>query len=141
MELALLVYGISLLHSVGIVTAISVLVCFATAAVFLIYRMADCGQEEYLNAEKNKKRAESAEWAMKWAKRWATAGAIGVLILVIVPTEKTAYTMVGAYAAQKIAENEKVQDTGQKVLTIINQKLDSYIQEGIESLEKKASKK
>ncbi len=51
---------------------------------------------------------------------------------VIVPTEKTAWLMVGAYAGQKVAENEKVQELSGKVLTIIEKKLDAYIIEKAE---------
>jgi hypothetical protein len=61
-------------------------------------------------------------------------------VTVLIPNEKTAYTMVGAYAAQKVVENNKVQDMSGKVLTIINQKLDTYIDEGIQEAEKKAEK-
>jgi hypothetical protein len=49
--------------------------------------------------------------------------------------------MVGAYATQKIAENDKVQETGGKVLKIINQKLDTYIDDGIAEAEKAAKSK
>jgi hypothetical protein len=48
--------------------------------------------------------------------------------------------MVGAYATQKVAENEKVQETGQKVLSIINNKLDSYVEEGIKKATEAATK-
>ena len=46
--------------------------------------------------------------------------------------------MVGAYATQKIAENDKVQETGKKVLTIIEQKLDTYVDEGVKEATKRA---
>ena len=49
--------------------------------------------------------------------------------------------MVGAYAAQKVAENDKVQQMSGKVLTIIEQKLDSYIEDGIKEAEDKVEKK
>jgi uncharacterized membrane-anchored protein YitT (DUF2179 family) len=65
---------------------------------------------------------------------------IASIVTVLIPNEKTAYTMVGAYAAQKVVENNKVQDMSGKVLTIINQKLDTYIDEGIQEAEKKAEK-
>ena len=39
---------------------------------------------------------------------------------------------------QKIAENDKVQQTGQKVLTIIEQKLDSYVDQGVKEATKRA---
>jgi hypothetical protein len=48
--------------------------------------------------------------------------------------------MVGAYAAQKVAENDKVQQMSGKVLTIIEQKLDAYIDEGMKEAEDKLKK-
>jgi hypothetical protein len=63
-----------------------------------------------------------------------------LLVITFLPAPKTAYMMVGAYAAQKVAENGKVQETGGKVLELINQKLDSYIEEGLEQVQKKGKK-
>ena len=48
--------------------------------------------------------------------------------------------MVAAYAAQKVSENDKVQQMSGKVLTIIEQKLDGYIAEGIKEAESKVKK-
>lgn len=53
---------------------------------------------------------------------------------ILIPSDKTAYTMVGAYAAQKIATDERTAEVSGKVLTIINQKLDSYVEEGIKKV-------
>ena len=73
-----------------------------------------------------------------WKAFWvATCAAV---FLIFLPTEKTAYTMVGAYAAQKVAENDKVQAMSGKVLTIIEQKLDNDIEDGIKEAEDKAKK-
>ena len=66
--------------------------------------------------------------------KWSTITVIvASLIQVFIPSQKTAYTMVGAYAAQKVAQDDRVQETGSKVMTIINQKLDKYIDEGIDA--------
>jgi hypothetical protein len=65
---------------------------------------------------------------------------ISSFVAILIPSEKTAYIMVGAYATQKVAENEKVQETGQKVLSIINNKLDSYVEEGIKKATEAATK-
>lgn len=48
--------------------------------------------------------------------------------------------MVGAYAAQQVAENQKVQQMSGKVLQIIEQRLDGYITEGITAAEKATKK-
>ena len=76
--------------------------------------------------------------ARSWKAFWVAVAAFWVLILI--PSEKTAYTMVGAYAAQKVAENEKVQQMSGKVLTIIEQKLDSIIEDGIKEAQNKVDK-
>lgn len=54
-----------------------------------------------------------------------------IIGVIVIPKEKTAWLMVGAYAGQKVAENEKVQELSGKVLTIIEKKLDTYITEGV----------
>lgn len=65
---------------------------------------------------------------------WAKGLLIGlslyaVVVGIFVPTQKTAWMMVGAYAAQKAVESPAMQETSGKVITIINQKLDSFIEE------------
>lgn len=45
---------------------------------------------------------------------------------VFVPTERTAYTMVGAYAAQKIATDPTVARLNSKVIELIERKIDEY---------------
>lgn len=131
MDLALLVYAISLLSPIGAVaTAITVVSCLAIIAL-MMYRAADCSQEDYYNAERNEKQKDKAEWAMGRVGVAFRFLVPAVIVLILLPTPKTAYIMVGAYAAQKVVENKSVQDTGGKVLTLINQKLDHYIDEGI----------
>lgn len=73
-----------------------------------------------------------------WKAFWT--GVFCAWALILLPSEKTAYTMVGAYAAQKVAENDKVQQMSGKVLTIIEQKLDGYIDEGVKEAEDKLKK-
>lgn len=45
----------------------------------------------------------------------------------LLPSEKQAYIILGAYTAQTIAENKNVQEVGGKLLTLVNQKLDEAI--------------
>lgn len=59
-----------------------------------------------------------------------------------IPSEKTAYLMVGAYATQKIAEAPKTQELGAEVLKIIELKIKHYSEEAQkEMLEKVAKEK
>jgi hypothetical protein len=58
------------------------------------------------------------------------------LLNVMIPSQKTAYIMVGAYATQQIAEDPKVQQLGAKTLKLIESKLDEYIDEAEKAVAK-----
>lgn len=112
MDLALLVYSISLLGSLG---ALSVLLVIATTMSLLISFITYC--DHYANKP-------------FWLKGINLSLSIlipSIILLVAIPSEKTMYTMVGAYAAQKVAEDPKVQKLSGKVLNILEAKLDGYI--------------
>lgn len=128
MDLALLVYGISLLNGV---MAFFIALVIASAATIIgnwIYWVDGYGDERAAGCKKR-----------SWKAFWVAVVAFWGIILI--PSEKTAYTMVGAYAAQKVAENDKVQQMSGKVLAIIEQKLDGYIEDGLKEADKKLSKK
>jgi TRAP-type C4-dicarboxylate transport system permease large subunit len=140
MDLALLVYGISLLAGIKAFWITTAIVCGALTFFSVIYATTDCEERSYYSPAENAKRVENGKAAWRWVRRLIITGIISAWIIIFIPTEKTAYTMVGAYAAQKVAENEKVQQMSGKVLTIIEQKLDQYIDEGIEEVETKTKK-
>ena len=127
MDLALLVYGISVLAKLNAVLLLAAIASGVYIAIQFFYWIDDYSG----------KRTEGC-LRRGWKAFWV--GAIAILLLVALPNEKTAYTMVGAYAAQKVAENEKVQHLSGKVLQIIEQKLDGFIDEGFETAKKKVSK-
>ena len=139
MDLALLVYGISLLHGIGTFIVVCLLAFAAQTVIFFLWRVSECDEKSYYSDKENKLRVENGVMCEKWIKRGIAGMFISGLVLVFIPTEKTAYTMVGAYAAQKVAENEKVQQMSSKVLTIIEQKLDGYIEDGIQAAEDKVT--
>jgi hypothetical protein len=125
MDLALLVYAISLLHGIGTFFFTMILVCCAVGIGNFIYWI------DYSSNDEREAGVRKRLWKAFWV------GVVSAWALILLPSEKTAYTMVGAYAAQKVAENDKVQQMSGKVLTIIEQKLDSYIDEGIDEAKKK----
>ena len=137
MDLALLVYAISLLHGIGAFFVGVIVASMITSAIFFMWYVTETDRKSYYSERENDKREENGVMCVKWIKRGITTGVIAAFLLIFVPTEKTAYTMVGAYAAQKVAENDKVQQMSGKVLTIIEQKLDGYIEDGIKEAEKK----
>lgn len=107
MELVWLVYGIGLLGNIILLVIIISIICGAVALFHLMDQ-------------------EVAE-----ARPWVIAAVSLSFFLAILPSEKTAYTMVGAYAAQRLAQNSEVQEISGKVLTIIEQQMDKYIAEGV----------
>jgi uncharacterized membrane-anchored protein len=140
MDLVWLVYLISLLTPIGTFLTMLTVVGVITMIVLLVYRGAECDQRSYYNEKANKEQAEKAKWAMGHVKTAMMVVIPSMIFLTLLPTQKTAYMMVGAYAAQKVAENGKVQETGGKVLALINQKLDQYLDDGIKELQDKAEK-
>ena len=63
-----------------------------------------------------------------------------VISMVLLPSEKTAYTMVAAYATQKVVERPEAQEAAKDVLTIINSKVKQYALESVKELEKASGK-
>lgn len=148
MELALLIYGISLLPQItGSLTFLTI-VAVAVTIVGLIVWGVNLEEPSYRSeAEIARQRALGTS-----AKFWIKRGSTWVLILgvlnIIVPSEKTSYMMVGAYAAQTVAQSETVgkvlTESGKisnKILTIINGKLDTYVEEAINEVDKATAKK
>lgn len=129
MDLALLVYGISLLSGFAKFTILVIVMSFLWVLANAIYYSDYCN-----NGTDVAKRTIARMWKGFWI------GLTSIFLLIFIPSEKTAYTMVGAYAAQKVSENDKVQQMSGKVLTIIEQKLDGYIDEGFKEAEEKLSK-
>lgn len=131
MDLALLVYAISLLQPIDAALSfvnVSIVILVATGSFCALINAVDYS---------------GAFW------KWFRAKLVWLVVLfcvvgaikTFIPKEKTAYMMVGAYTAQKIAQDPKVEQVGAKVLTILNQKLDSYVDEGIEAAKEEAEKK
>lgn len=147
MDLTLLVYGISLLEGFKVFFGIGIvfsIIIFLISAVYTASWKLD-GSEYSWNLNKEGKVKESIVASRLFGQKIAKYSFVAVVLFgllnTFLPSERTAYMMVGAYATQKVSENEKVQQTGKKVLTLIEQKLDSYIDEGFNEIEKKAKPK
>lgn len=119
MELAWLVYGINVVSSlntaIGISAFISILVLGICSIAWFI-----CAINDYSDDAK----ATFKVWKII---AWITIPL--TLLSCFVPSERTMYTMVGAYAAEKVAQDPKVQQLSGKVLAIIETKLDDIINE------------
>lgn len=143
MDLALLVYGLSLLNGVGTLLGITLtmlLIATGIAGIFTATWKFDGSEYSWdLNHDGTVKDSvmRGRLFGQKIFKFSAIGSVVLAIIMTVLPNERTAYMMVGAYATQKVAENERVQEAGKKVLTLIEQKLDAYIEEGVKNVEGK----
>lgn len=47
----------------------------------------------------------------------------------LIPSEKTMYTMLGIKVSEEVIKNKTVQTVSDKVILLVNKKLDSYLEE------------
>lgn len=110
MELMWLVYGISVLSNIGVVSGLVLVFSMVTAIGAGIVYAASEGEAKF-----------------PFIKSLIATIVLSTAIVVVVPSEKTMYTMAGAYATQKVAEAPATREVADKVLKIINEKLDSMV--------------
>lgn len=137
MDLALLVYGISVLSSIKTPLIIGTIVLGLCTIILIIFKMVwetPSGYDRSYNMEGYKEQKAAFN---KWWKACGISLIVVAFFNTIVPSEKTMYIMVGAYAAQKVAENDKVAVLSSKVLKIIESKLDGYIEEAENEVKQK----
>lgn len=135
MDLALLVYGISLLNPFTHLFGFAAAILGAVTAFCFVNMIVWATDGEYswnLDIQGNLlPRIASWRSSVRRLPKWTLPfGILFLLIAIALPSERTAYTMVGAYAAQRVVENPQTQEISSKVLKIINQKLDSFIEDG-----------
>lgn len=112
MDLAILVYLISILKPIVVTCAALmflsiVIVCIATIEA-RVHRNMD--SKSYIPL-----------------RRWCIAGiVISGIGLMFIPSERTAYMMVGAYTAQKIATDPTVAKLNTKIIELVERKIDEY---------------
>lgn len=122
MELALLVYAIS---SLGHILSVAYIVSLISSIAWIIlttFRLAEASSDMESIASYHR------------LSVWVAIISIGLLILI--PSERTAYLMIGAYSAQKIAERPETSDIAKDVLIIINSKVKKYAEEAADDLKK-----
>lgn len=55
------------------------------------------------------------------------------LIGIFIPSERTVYLMVGASMVENVVQNERVQGLSDRLITVVEQRIDSYINEDEEA--------
>lgn len=125
MELAFLVYAIGLLHKFSLLLIVIVTVCLGTLFILNAFTRTDATTKlNYSNAVERTTAKETIAFVNTNTKRLLITLAIAAGLLTAIPTERTAYIMVGAYATQTIATHPSTLETRDKVLKLINLKLD-----------------
>ena len=142
MDLALLVYGISLLSGISVFFG-SMMFALVTATIisFIHFCSWKFNSTEYswdLNSDGTLKTkvAASREFTLKVLKYCSVATVFVGVITIFIPSERTAYMMLGAYAAQKVSQDPHAQEVGEKIMKIANAKLDQYVEDAIEPKKK-----
>jgi hypothetical protein len=82
------------------------------------------------------KYAVKAASAKKILKSIVIAMCVTAILDIIIPSKKTIYLMIGGYAAESIYESPEAKAFGNKVLNIVNNKLDE-IEQSTKTKEKK----
>lgn len=124
MELVWLVYAISLLPKLGLVSFL--MIFFGSIISLICWFAIMCDGPEAVH--------RGFLWFI------TIIPIVGLVLAIALPSEKTAYTMVGAYAAQKIAESPDTQEIAKDVISIINSKIKEYAIEATKDLEKARDK-
>ena len=137
MELVWLVYFISMLDSVAPLLGVLLTGCVLYILIGSAYKSIDLSDRDYHSEQKRAIIKQQREAMTKNIKLAVNILIVTTLLIVILPSKKTAYIMVGAYVAQRIAESGEVKTVSTKVYQLINKQLDQYL---VEEATPKASK-
>lgn len=121
MTLAFLVYLVSVIPSIGMALAISaVLTCvgFGFALLFSVVTLSVYG--EYGDQHKEVILAKSMQTSLR-NKLWIPITL--VFVATLIPDKTTIYTMIAAYAGQKIAETPQAQQIGNDAVDVLHELL------------------
>lgn len=134
MELAFLVYICSVLEPIThSLIGFSSLMVVSIVIFGFIFGIHVCDSPSTWALNKEEAQVAKDNWEKrKVAAKKVLIGSICLFfasstIATLVPKEKTAYIMLGAYATQKVAEDPRTQEIGNKILKIVNVKLDQYV--------------
>lgn len=133
MELALVVYLISILPSIEGLFGVLSLVCFAAVIGVGVYTSAEHNSYSFTPHEEREENKEGRKVALKRVKIFAALAVFCGLLVSAIPSEKQMYAVAGAYGAQKAVESEEFRRLASKSLQAIEMKLDEFIAEGEEN--------
>lgn len=136
MTLALLVYLVSVIPSIGAaIGTASVLVCLGFGLVLLFSVITLSVYGEYGQEHKEVIRAKTMQKGLT-NKLWIPIAL--VFVATLIPDKTTIYTMIAAYAGQKIAETPQAQQIGNDAVDVLHELLAKAKKELQETEEKPA---
>jgi len=121
MTLALLVYLVSVIPTVGVALMVLAAISSAGFGIFFIGSAISLDVYGYHGDEHQEvKKARSTQKFLR-AKLWIPITLIFCAILI--PSKTTLYTMIAAYAGQKIAETPQAQQIGNEAVDVLRELL------------------
>ena len=144
MELALLIYGISLLPGLKTIFGFLIVIGCVLTVFGIIMFFVWHDRPSWYNEQQDSDRLRYLELSKPIFKFGVGFVILSSVFSLMIPSEKTAWMMVGGYAGQTLVTNDTVNkavsETSSKLLTIINNKLDGYVEETTKQLEKATAK-
>lgn len=119
MELAFIIYLIDVLCGKGLSFLLALTSMLGLLWFTYVYLYIFVGDE---------RESEEAKLTLERSKKGKKYIWIALLLLVFIPSEKTAYKMLAAYGVQSIVENPKVQELGSKSLQVLEKAMNEYIE-------------
>lgn len=121
MTLALLVYLVSVIPSIGMaISTASVLVCLGFGFVLLFSVITLSVYGDYGQEHKEVIRAKTMQKGLT-GKLWIPITL--VFVATLIPDKTTIYTMIAAYAGQKIADTPQAQQIGNDAVDVLHELL------------------
>lgn len=121
MTLAFLVYLVSVIPTLGVLfTIFAVVIC----VIFALFLLSSCiGLDVYRNYGKEHTEVIKAKSTLKLLRTKFWIPLVLVLIATLIPDKTTIYTMIAAYAGQKIAETPQAQQIGNDAVDVLHELL------------------
>lgn len=132
MEFALFVWLTGVIPSLkaGLILLSLPLIAYCGFKIIWALWSSDSGYTKKYEPESYSKAMEV--WKFKWLKWPATVMVVLLTSSALLPSQKTMYLMAAAYGSQKMVQSE----AADKVVKILNSKLDEYLKEAEDKLKK-----
>lgn len=145
MTLAFLIYLIQFLDSLKFVSVITGVVFLLVAAAYFAGWLDASPNETLTKSAKSDGSGEmltynKASRYLGIVKRFISYAVIAGVCAILIPSQRTAYMMAGGYVTQTIAQSPAAAEMGNKVLRLINTRLDAMINEELDKLTKSERK-